>query len=102
MAKKKNRIEYEKQMVAFMIELYCKGHKHSENVPCKECEELFEYSKSRLENCRFSENKTFCNKCSVHCYKPQMKNRIREVMKYSGPRMIFYHPVIALKHLLGM
>lgn len=100
MAKKQSRIDYEKQIVKFMIELYCKGHKHEKGVPCKECEELLLYATNKLENCKFGEDKTFCNKCSVHCYKLQMKNKIREVMKYSGPRMIFYHPIVAVKHLL--
>ena len=36
-----------------------------------------------------------------HCYKPEMRERIRQVMRYSGPRMITKHPVAAIRHLLG-
>ena len=36
------------------------------------------------------ETKTFCSNCKVHCYKPEMRKKIRAVMRFSGPRMIFY------------
>ena len=29
-----------------------------------------------------------------------MRNKIREVMRFSGPRMIFHHPILAIKHLV--
>ena len=44
--------------------------------------------------------KTFCSNCKVHCYKEEMKEKIKIVMRYSGPRMLFYHPVMALKHVI--
>lgn len=44
--------------------------------------------------------KTFCAHCKVHCYKPEMRERIRQVMRYSGPRMIIYDPKTALWHML--
>ena len=37
---------------------------------------------------------------SVHCYQPQMREQIRQVMRYSGPRMLLYHPVLAIWHLV--
>ena len=46
--------------------------------------------------------KTTCARCSVHCYNPKMRRGIRVVMRYSGPRMFFYHPVMAFRHLLIM
>lgn len=48
----------------------------------------------------FQEHKPTCGSCSVHCYKPSMKKRIIEVMRYSGPRMIFHHPLLACAHLV--
>ncbi|MFR0987431.1 MAG: nitrous oxide-stimulated promoter family protein [Frisingicoccus sp.] len=47
------------------------------------------------------EKKTFCVNCRVHCYKPDMRERIRVVMRFSGPRMIFYHPGLAVWHLVS-
>lgn len=92
--------EQEKQTVEKMIRIYCK-HKHKPNgVLCDHCAQLLSYANLRLEKCTFGENKPTCEKCPVHCYKPVMRERIRQAMKYSGPRMIIYHPVLAVKHLL--
>lgn len=68
---------------------------------CPDCAELLEYALSRLSRCPFGVKKTSCRKCPVHCYRPDMKVRIRAVMRYSGPRMMFYHPVAALRHLFS-
>jgi hypothetical protein len=46
------------------------------------------------------ESKTFCSNCKVHCYKPEMREKIREVMRFSGPRMIFHHPITAIRHVM--
>ena len=94
----KSRVELEKEIVSKMILIYCKGHKRG-MAPCAECSELTEYAYRRLESCRFGDDKTFCSKCTVHCYEPEMRRRIREVMKYSGPRIIFYYPLAAVQHL---
>lgn len=88
----------EQRVIAEMIALYCKGN-HHEKALCKDCEELLEYSKKRLKHCPFMETKTFCSNCKVHCYSPEMSQRIREVMRYSGWRMLFVHPHMAISHL---
>ena len=67
---------------------------------CPACSELLQYALTRLERCRFSNNKTTCKKCPVHCYSPKMRERIREVMRWAGPRMIIYHPIAAIKHFI--
>jgi hypothetical protein len=36
----------------------------------------------------------------VHCYKKEMQSRARKIMRYSGPRMIWNHPLMAFLHLL--
>lgn len=45
------------------------------------------------------ETKTFCSACKVHSYKPEMREQIRTVMRWSGPRMLFVHPVLAIRHM---
>ena len=54
----------------------------------------------RVDHCPHMETKTFCSACKTHCYKPQMREAIRQVMRWSGPRMIFHHPVLAIRHLI--
>ena len=82
--------EREKEVVSLMISLYCR----------KKHRELNDYARMRSDKCPFMEQKTFCSNCRVHCYKPQMREEIRKVMKFSGPRMIFYHPLLAVSHVV--
>ncbi len=95
-----NRVDNEKKVVKLMIEVYCKKN-HSGNAICSECKALLDYAFLRADRCPFKENKTFCSNCTVHCYKPEMKEKIRNVMRFSGPRMILYHPIIAIKHVIS-
>lgn len=67
---------------------------------CTQCRKLADYAKIRSEKCPFMEQKTFCVNCKVHCYKPQMREEIRRVMRFSGPRMLLYHPGMAIWHLV--
>ena len=100
--------EREKEMVSDMILLYCqKQHKSIRKVTglkktdlCQECAELEAYARMRSDKCPFMETKTFCSNCKVHCYKPDMRQRIRTVMRFSGPRMLFVHPVAAIRHVI--
>ena len=96
---KRTRIDEERQVVRWMIELYCCKN-HGGRALCVECEELAQYCDARLDHCKFGEEKPTCKKCPVHCYKPDMREKIRQVMRFSGPRMILYHPIAAIKHLL--
>lgn len=68
---------------------------------CGDCRELLEYSLARLEHCKFGNAKTKCHKCPVHCYRPDMREKIRIVMRFSGPRMLLYHPLEALRYLFS-
>ena len=92
------KIEEERKVVELMIKLYCKK-KHKNKELCNDCNELLEYVNLRLNKCPFGDQKTFCSNCKIHCYKPIMREKIKEVMRFSGPRMLFYHPIIAIKHL---
>ncbi|MFX1367510.1 MAG: nitrous oxide-stimulated promoter family protein [Promethearchaeota archaeon] len=92
------RIRDEKQTVENMINYYCEK-KHSSNEGlCADCTQLLEYSHQRLERCSFGEGKPTCRKCTVHCYKPDMRNEIRSVMRYSGPRLVLKAPISWIRH----
>ncbi len=96
----KSSVAQEAETIIQMIKIYCKGRHRQRTQLCRECEELLAYAKKRLNNCVFGIKKPTCEKCSIHCYKPAMRNKIRAVMRYAGPRMIFVHPIDALKHLI--
>ena len=61
---------------------------------------LVNYAFKLIEKCPMMKDKTFCSKCHIHCYEKNMQKQIKKVMRYSGPRMIFYHPLLALRHAL--
>ena len=93
-----SRIEQEKRTVKAMIKIYCRHKEHNKEL-CNECRELLEYACHRLEHCKFGEKKSTCRKCPIHCYKPGMRERMCDVMRFAGPRMIFLHPIMAIRHL---
>jgi hypothetical protein len=89
----------EVKTVRVMVSLYCQHH-HRTNKLCAECLELTDYALERLQKCPFQEGKTTCNKCPVHCYQPLMREKIRSIMRYAGPRMTLRHPILALFHFM--
>lgn len=90
----------ETKTVNLMIALYChKKHKSKKGNLCTECKELKEYCEYRLSLCPWGDKKPFCSNCSIHCYNKEHRERIREVMRFSGPRMLFHHPILAIRHV---
>jgi len=83
-----------------MICLYCQDHHGQDSELCYDCNELLVYALQRLAICPFQEQKPACNLCEVHCYSAAKREKVRQVMRYAGPRMLFRHPVLALRHLL--
>ena len=94
----KTKREREKQLVSQMIALYCKKQHGGKSI-CPDCAALDAYARQRSDKCPFMETKTFCSACKVHCYKPAMREQIRAVMRWAGPRMLPVHPVLSVKHV---
>jgi hypothetical protein len=93
--------EEEKKIVGEIIALYCKKkHGGKNGALCPDCAALRDYACARSDRCPFMENKTFCSNCKVHCYAPEKREQIRAVMRYAGPRMLFHHPVMAVRHVV--
>ena len=91
----------ELKTIEAMVRLYCQGHGHQGRAPlCADCAALFEYATRRLERCVFGDSKPACTNCLVHCYNAEMRERIRVVMRWAGPRMSLRHPILAALHLL--
>jgi hypothetical protein len=89
----------ERATVKAMIRLYCR-QQHNSRKLCEDCTRLWEYAEERLEKCPFGVENPTCQNCPIHCYKPEMRQHIREVMRYSGPRMMLHHPLMAIRHLI--
>lgn len=97
-----SRLKREQKTIVAMLEIYCKHHhKDTWNGSlCVDCQNLLDYSNARLFSCPFQEKKPTCAKCLIHCYKHNMRQKIQEVMIFSGPKMVLRHPVLAILHLL--
>ncbi len=95
----KHRIELEKKVFPKMAEIYCHGNHGTKGKElCPDCQELCKYALNRLDHCRWGDDKTFCSQCPCHCYRPDMRERVKELMRYSGPRMALYHPILCAAH----
>jgi hypothetical protein len=94
------RLAREWQTIAAMIACYCQDHHATRSELCSECRGLMDYAAVRLERCRFGPEKPVCVKCPVHCYQPARREQVRLVMRYAGPRMLWQHPILSLRHWL--
>ncbi len=95
-----SRIHREKVTIQKMIEIYCTMNHSTNGSLCIECSELLGYAHKRLEYCPYSNDKPACNKCPIHCYRRDMREKVKKVMRFSGPKMIFRHPFLAIMHLV--
>lgn len=93
-------INREKRTIAFMIRLYCQRHLHL-SLPDAKHAALIEYCQRRLDRCRWQDKKPACKRCPVHCYAPSQREEVRRIMRWAGPRMMFYAPLETIRHLLG-
>lgn len=94
------RIHREIVSIEKMIAIYCKAKHGIRDGLCDDCRSLREYARQRLQYCTFGEDKPVCAKCPIHCYRKSMRGSIVAVMRYSGPRMIYKHPVLAMLHIV--
>ena len=94
MDKVEKKRQKEQHVVEEMIRLYCRKKHPKEDRQagqiCPVCQELLDYARLRSEKCPFMKEKTFCANCKVHCYKPEVREQIRQVMR---------HHIIPLLHL---
>ncbi len=95
------RIARERKTIDAMIVLYCRGHHGGTAAAlCPGCHELAVYAGVRLDRCVFRLEKPTCVNCPVHCYTADMRERVKEVMRWSGPRMMWRHPILAVRHVI--
>jgi Nitrous oxide-stimulated promoter len=93
----------ELKTINVMLRMYCCAHAHSSvqgAALCASCSELQEYASRRLERCVFGDAKPTCTNCLVHCYSPDMREQVRVVMRWAGPRMLFRHPILGILHII--
>ena len=85
-----SRIQREKKVVNLMVKKYCKDVHQFDDL-CAECAELLDYAEKRLLKCPYIKNKPVCSSCDIHCYNKNQQQKIKEVMRTVGPKMIYTH-----------
>lgn len=58
------------------------------------------YADKRLDKCVFGEEKPACKQCPVHCYQPAKREEMKRIMRWAGPRMLWRHPILTIRHLI--
>jgi hypothetical protein len=94
------RLAREWKTMTAMIRIFCRSKHQTAAGLCTACQELQDYAKLRLEQCRFGPEKPTCANCPVHCYQRSRREEIREVMRLAGPRMLWEHPMLSVRHWL--
>jgi len=98
------RLRREQRTIEAMLHIWCEAHSlhvrsHSGKL-CAGCDELFDYASHRLFKCPYGEEKPTCKKCPIHCYARDRREQMHEVMRFAGSRMLYRHPVLAIRHFL--
>ena len=113
------RLRRDLQILAKFITVYCRNrHKCAPKAPvrlpspnlentisqpgklCPECGKLLAHAVVKRIHCPIVP-KPSCKHCPDHCYEPRYRERIREVMKYSGRRLVLMGRLDYLWHLLS-
>ncbi|HEX9778627.1 MAG TPA: nitrous oxide-stimulated promoter family protein [Geopsychrobacteraceae bacterium] len=104
------------KLLALFTAVYCKDH-HRERersalapeqtaLPglqkyryCTECRDFLLYALERRLRCPL-QPKPICKHCTVHCYRPGHREKVREIMRYSGKTLILRGRLDLLWHYL--
>lgn len=94
------RLNEEKRTMEAMVTSFCHAHHQTpKGELCEGCREFLAYALKRLACCPYGGDKPVCAKCKIHCYKPTEKARARDIMRWAGPRLLFSHPILTVKHM---
>jgi len=93
------RIAREKLTIRKMIALY-HAKSPAASTQAGHYDALYAYAEKRLEKCVFGEEKPACKQCPVHCYQPAKREEMKTIMRWAGPRMLWRHPILTVRHLI--
>ncbi|KFZ36237.1 nitrous oxide-stimulated promoter [Shewanella mangrovi] len=96
-----DQLATELRTINAMVHIYCRAHHSISDELCDECKSLVAYAETRLDRCPYGQQKPACRHCPIHCYKAEPKAQVQTIMRYSGPRMLLRHPLLAIRHLLN-
>lgn len=89
----------DRNIIEWMIKYYCRKN-HSTQKFCDDCSSLLEYASMRIKKCPYGENKPVCSNCTIHCYIPEQREKIKKIMRFSGPAILFHKPFTGIRYIL--
>ncbi len=92
------------KILALFTDVYCRAHHRAERSPlgaghdlgqrvlrrrafCSDCREFLRYAFERRIHCPLDPKPT-CKHCHIHCYRPGHRERVREIMRFSGKHLM--------------
>lgn len=98
-------------LIGKFVEVYCAGkHRDAEQTPialpaglggrtlCPECASFLEYAITKRLRCPLEAEKPTCKHCRIHCYDKPHLEKVREIMSYSGRKLMMMGRVDYLWH----
>ncbi|SJZ35145.1 Nitrous oxide-stimulated promoter [Trichlorobacter thiogenes] len=88
------------KIIAKFTEVWCVGQQHSGQQPvaaypelqpltlCPDCAAFLDYAVKKRLNCPLEAEKPTCRRCRIHCYAPQQRALVKQIMAWSGRKMI--------------
>lgn len=88
MDKLEKKLENDLKVLRTFIGAYCNGkHATPRGSLCADCAGFLAYAESKRRKCPLNP-KPACKHCPIHCYSKERRALIREVMAYSGRRLM--------------
>ncbi|QEM70287.1 nitrous oxide-stimulated promoter family protein [Geobacter sp. FeAm09] len=89
------------RLIGTFVEVYCAGRHGTgesslfslpaglgERRLCAECAAFMAYAVARRVKCPLEAEKPTCKRCRIHCYSEANRAKVKEVMAYSGKRLM--------------
>jgi predicted amidophosphoribosyltransferase len=86
-ASRAQRIQRERIILRRFVQVYCRRKHATAAGLCADCQDLLTYAEERLDRCPH-DPKPKCKHCPTHCYQPEYRARIREVMRSAGMHFV--------------
>jgi hypothetical protein len=91
------------KILALFTSIYCRAHHQAKQLPlsglpralgslqrfhcCTDCRKFLVYAIERRLKCPL-EPKPVCKHCQLHCYRIGHREKVREIMRFSGPALL--------------
>lgn len=93
-----DRREKERRLLSCMVAYYCRKNHGNRVRLCPECADVDRFIRQRC-HCPRQEATRLCRSCPAQCGRPELKEKLRRMVRYACPRMLFRHPVTVSRYV---